>query len=255
MADNSTDIRKYLNVLQEGGPLAPGVFDDPMSAPAVDPAMDDPMDDAPTTGPETKIEVTMKDGDEVEVEVYAQQGDELKRIMDLAGMFHKDKQSGTLGAEMGAEPALDAGLPMSSDPAMDMGAAMMAPDMEPDMDMEPEMSEIPPMGGPDVPVGADMAPDMAPDMDVAPEVDFSMDDEMGDDVYEETNPKRHDFGYPNPELGQEEYELKAFDFSGGASKPVRHVPARSGDNPMVDMSNKRSLQSYIQEVDDSKKKE
>jgi len=235
MVDNSTDIRKYLNVIQEHGPLAPGAFEDPMAAP--DPTMDDPMDDAPTTGPETKIEVTMKDGEEVEVEVYAQQGDELKRLMDLAGMFHKDKQSGTLGDDMGA------------DMAHGMGAGTDIVPVEP---MDGGVSEIPPVGGPDVPVGADMG--MEPDMGMdSPEMDFAMDDGSDEMMYEETNTKKYDYGYPNPEIGQEEYKLKAFDFSGGASKPVRTVPARSGDNPMVNMSDKRTLRSYMQEVTDSKK--
>ena len=156
MTDNSTDIRKYLNVIKEGGPLAPGVFDDPMAAPAVDPTANDPMDDAASTGPETKIEVTMKDGEEVEVEVYAQQGDELKRLMDLAGMFHKDKQSGTLGGDMGA------------DMAPDMGAGTDIIPIEP---MDGGVSDIPPDGGTDVPVGADMAPDMGMECS-RPYIDF-----------------------------------------------------------------------------------
>lgn len=246
MANDTDNMRKYLNVLAEDGPLAPGAFDDPMAA--VDPAMDDPMDDAPTSGPETKIEVTMKDGDEVEVEVYATQGAELSRLMDLAGMFHKDKQSGTLSGDTMIAPDMTPDMPVA-DP-MDMAPEMpdIAPDMAP-VDIEEPMSDIPPEGGPDVPVGSDMD-DMALDMDDAPEMDFSMSD---DPMYEDDT-KRNDFGYPNPMAGQEEYELKAYDFSGSASKPVRFVPARSGDNPMIDMSNKKSLMTYMKEIDDSKKK-
>jgi len=73
MGSNSDNMRKLLNVLSEDGPLAPGAFVDPLAAPTPainstpSPAMNDPMDDAPTTGPETKVEVTMKDGDDVEV--------------------------------------------------------------------------------------------------------------------------------------------------------------------------------------------
>lgn len=252
MANDSDNMRKYLNVLAEDGPLAPGAFVDPMAA--VDPAMDDPMDDVPTSGPETKIEVTMKDGDEVEVEVYAQQGAELNRLMDLAGMFHKDKQSGMLDSGAAAPDMT---------PDADMAPIDIVPDMDsmaPDTTMSPtdddyemnygdEMSDIPPEGGPDVPVGADMD-DIALDMDDAPEMDF----DISDDPMYEDDTKRNDFGYPNPMAGQEEYELKAFDFSGSASKPVRFVPARSGDNPMIDMSNKKSLMTYMKEIDDSKKK-
>lgn len=249
---NSENMRKLLNVISEDGPLAPGAFVDPLAAPAVDPvvapdmtpdpSMDDPMDDAPTSGPETKVEVTMKDGDEVEVEVYAQQGDELSRLMQLAGQFHKDKQGGTL-----AEPPVDAA-PVDMTP--DMG---MEPDMGMDMPVEPDMGmDIPPEGGPDVPTGSEMD-DMELGMDDAPEVDFAMGDEEPMPM-EENVTKKHDFGYPNPMQGQEEYELKAYGFQGGASKPVRFVPARSGDNPMVDTSDRKGLREYVSEIESGKKK-
>lgn len=242
-------MRKYLNVLKEAGPMAPGVFDDPLNPTPVDPtgaapdlSMDDPADDMATAGPVTKVEVTMKDGEEVEVEVYAQQGDELKRLMDLAGMFHKDKQNGTLGADDNAAPDMD--IPMDMEPVEEPSV---------DIGMDPEVSEIPPVGGPDAPVGADLDMDDGGAMD---DIAFDMGDDMDDiDSVYEKDEKRHDYGYPNPELGQQDYKIDAFAFSSGASKPVRYVPARNGDNAMVDNSNKKRLQTYMHEISEAKKKE
>ena len=85
------------------------------------------------------------------------------------------------------------------------------------------------------------------------EIDFDVDNDSSNPMYERTE-KRHDYGYPDPDLGQKDYKLNAFDFSSGATKPVRFVPARSGDNAMVDNSNAKSLQTYMQEVDEGKKK-
>jgi len=268
---NSNDMRNLMNVISEDGPLAPGAFTDPMNA-MPEPTMDDPMDDIASSGPETKIEVTMKDGDEVEVEVYAKQGEELSRIMDLAGMLHKEKQTGALGApDMGMEPDMAPDMAVAPDMAPDMGMepdmapdAAVAPDMAPDMSMEPEMSptdddfDINYGDGASNMDGVDDIGDISLGMDDSPEMDFDIADDVGpisdpnDDMYED-NVKKHDFGYPNPMQGQEEYELTAFNHAGGATKPVRIVPANSGDNALSDTPRK-GLAEYINDVGSSKKK-
>lgn len=249
------DIRKYLNVINEASPMAPGTFDDPLnpnptlpSAPLAAPtAPDATTDDAgnyvhdvPATGPVTKIEVTMKDDDEVDVEVLTKQGDELKRLMDLAGLFHKEKQSGTLANnEPEAAPL----------PAPVQEPAMATP--EPVISQEPAGMEPEPT---DMPVDVEPSSvdsDLDADIDDSPEGDDEpMDAEfsMGEDFE-----KKHDYGYPNPDLGQQDYDMDdASGFSGIARKPVRYTPARHGDNALS--NNKKSLQAYVQEIADSKKK-
>jgi len=42
--------------------------------------------------------------------------------------------------------------------------------------------------------------------------------------------------------------MDAYNFAGGASKPVRQIPARSGDNPMVDPASKKGLKEYMAEL-------
>jgi len=223
MTDNKQDIRKYLNVINEG------FMDElPDSSDIVDPSMDDPMDDIATTGPETKIEVTMKDGDDVEVEVYAKQGDELSRLMKMAGMFHADKQNGTLND------------------SPDTADAVSIPDV---IDVTPEL-EIP---ADDAYIASEPTDMPILDMGSDAEIDMPVLDMDGmDDVSEDKN---GDFGYPNPLAGQEPYELKAYDHSGGATKRTHYVPAQSGDNPMdAPISEKKGLKSMMQEVVESRKK-
>ena len=95
--DEIKDVRKTLKLLRDiensKETLIEAVFIE-----------DGPLDDDPAMmGPETRVEVSFKDGDDIEVEVYAQGNEELKRLMDLAGIFHKDKQSGMItppGADM-----------------------------------------------------------------------------------------------------------------------------------------------------------
>jgi len=105
---------------------------------------------------------------------------------------------------------------------------------------------------------------MGDEMGASDEMDFEIPvtddiDVFGDDLEEGENVlagKKHDYGFPNPNLGQEPYELTAHDFVGGAGKPVRFVPARSGDNAMVDVSHQRkdkSLKEYISDVEGQKK--
>lgn len=291
--DKIKDLRKSLNILREMEDPK-GVFNEAVFI------EDGPLDvDPMSTGPETRVEVSFKDGDNIEVEVYAQGNEELKRLMDLAGIFHKDKQSGMIAPPPGTDMAPDA---MSVEPAptMDLGAQDI---VDPDtMGMEPDPMADPmaDMGAPDeLDPGAMMAPmdnepvgagpvvgddgmdsmgspmDM-PGVDVPTDTPADMDDEMGDemdfeipvtddiDVFEKELEegenviagKKHDYGFPNPNLGQEPYELKAHDFVGGAGKPVRFVPARSGDNAMVDISHSRKgrgLKEYIADVEAQKK--
>lgn len=266
---------------------------------------DGPLDVDPTSmGPETRVEVSFKDDDNIEVEVYAQGNEELKRLMDLAGIFHKDKQSGMISPPvsdmapdaMSIEPAptMDLGAPevvspdtmgMEPDPMADLGApegpgteldpgTMMAPiDNEPvgagalaGPDGMDSMGSPIDMPGVDVPADtpADMPDDMGDDMDASDEMDFEIPvtddlDVFEDELEEGENVlagKKHDYGFPNPNLGQEPYELTAHDFVGGAGKPVRFVPARSGDNAMVDVSHQRKgkgLREYISDVETQKK--
>ena len=239
------EMRKFLNVIQEAGPMAPGTFDDPLNpnpAPMptatpvpTDATADDSgnyVHDVPATGPVTKIEVTMKD----DVEVLAKQGDELKRLMDLAGMFHKEKQSGSLKQEpeVGPVPAMPAALP----------APVSEPVTSEPTDL-PADTEMPPENGAmdNDEVGSDEMDNDEVGNDEPMDMDFSMD---------ENTEKKHDYGYPNPDLGQEDFYMDdASGFSGIARKPVRYVPARQGDNPL---STKKRLQAYVQEIADSKKK-
>ena len=60
--------------------------------------------------------------------------------------------------------------------------------------------------------------------------------------------ERYDHGVEKPFQGQEPYELTAYNHSSSASVPVRQVPARSGDNPMIDRSRKK-LSKYLDEVE------
>ena len=157
--------------------------------------------------------------------------------------------------------------------APDMGVDSMAPDMgvsgpmdlagEPDMgmdgmgssDMSTEVPEIPPTGGPDVPSDVPMdSPDIEDEM---PELDFDMSNEEAEADLEEGEEtaagKRFDYGSPNPNLGQEKYSIDAHNFSGGAAKPVRFIPARSGDNAMVDSIGHKGLREYVEEITLEKK--
>lgn len=300
--DKIKDVRKSLKILRDLESSEKEILEEAVFI------EDGPLDVDPlSTGPETRVEVSFKDGDNIEVEVYAQGNEELKRLMDLAGIFHKDKQSGMISPAPGMAP--DA---MSIEPAptMDLGepeivapnAMGMEPDAmadlgapeEPGSELDPTTMMAPidnepvgagPLAGPDgmdsmgspldmpgvdVPadtpadMGDDMAPDMGDDMASSDEMDFEIpvtdDLDMFDDDLEEGENvlagKKHDYGFPNPNLGQEPYELTAHDFVGGAGKPVRFVPARSGDNAMVDVSHQREgkgLREYISDVEIQKK--
>lgn len=288
--DKIKDVRKSLKILRDLEASEKEILEESVFI------EDGPLDVDPlSTGPETRVEVSFKDGDNIEVEVYAQGNEELKRLMDLAGIFHKDKQSGMISPPvsdmapdaMSVEPAptMDLGAPdaMAPDMGADMGAeldpgAMMAP-----MDNEPvgagplagpdgmdSMGSPMDMPGVDVPadtpadMDADMDADMGDEMGASDEMDFEIPvtddlDVFEDDLEEGENVlagKKHDYGFPNPNLGQEPYELTAHDFVGGAGKPVRFVPARSGDNAMVDVSHQRKgkgLREYISDVEGQKK--
>jgi len=120
------------------------------------------------------------------------------------------------------------------------------------------------MPGVDVPADTPADMDTPDDMGASDEMDFEIPvtddlDMFEDDLEEGENVlagKKHDYGFPNPNLGQEPYELTAHDFVGGAGKPVRFVPARSGDNAMVDVSHQRKgkgLREYISDVETQKK--
>lgn len=259
---SNDDIRKYLDVLQKGNTKV--LNEDGY------PDVDDP-----DTGRETKVEVEFKDNDQIEVEVYAQGVDELKRLMDLAGVFHKDKQDGEMtpisGDQVGGPddvpglapdvaPVVDPMVGPSDDSMVEPASEPMAGD-DMGLDVEPEAL---PTGGPEVPV------DIEPEVDTGPELDFDLsteskeadeepieEDETEAEALEEVDAAsvgtRHDYGHPNPNLGQEGYDLDAFAFSGNASKPVRFVPARSGDNPMVDSESHKGLREYIEEIAQEKK--
>ncbi len=309
--DEIKDLRKSLKILRDLEASEKEILEEAVFI------EDGPLDvDPPSMGPETRVEVSFKDGDDIEVEVYAQGNEELKRLMDLAGIFHKDKQSGMVSPPV-SDMAPDA---MSVEPAptMDLGAPeIVAPDamgMEPDaMGMEPDAMGMEPdpmadLGapegpGPELDPGAMMAPmdnepvgagplagpdgmdsmgspidmpgvdvpadtpanmDTPDDMGASDEMDFEIPvtddiDVLEDELEEGENVlagKKHDYGFPNPNLGQEPYELKAHDFVGGAGKPVRFVPVRSGDNAMVDVSHQRTgkrLKEYISDVEGQKK--
>ena len=309
--DKIKDLRKSLKILRDLEASEKEILEEAVFI------EDGPLDVDPLSmGPETRVEVSFKDGDNIEVEVYAQGNEELKRLMDLAGIFHKDKQSGMVSPPvsdmapdaMSVEPAptMDLGEPeivapdamgmepdpmgMEPDPMADLGASgpeldpatMMAPtDNEPvgagplaDPDGMDSMGSPIDMPGVDVPadtpadmtpdMDADMAPDMGDEMGASDEMDFEIPvtddlDVFEDDLEEGENVlagKKHDYGFPNPNLGQEPYELTAHDFVGGAGKPVRFVPARSGDNAMVDVSHQRAgkgLKEYISDVEGQKK--
>ncbi|KKN03498.1 hypothetical protein LCGC14_1107100 [marine sediment metagenome] len=309
--DKIKDLRKSLKILRDLEASEKEILEEAVFI------EDGPLDVDPLSmGPETRVEVSFKDGDNIEVEVYAQGNEELKRLMDLAGIFHKDKQSGMVSPPvsdmapdaMSVEPAptMDLGEPeivapdamgmepdpmgMEPDPMADLGASgpeldpatMMAPtDNEPvgagplaDPDGMDSMGSPIDMPGVDVPadtpadmtpdMDADMAPDMGDEMGASDEMDFEIPvtddlDVFEDDLEEGENVlagKKHDYGFPNPNLGQEPYELTAHDFVGGAGKPVRFVPARSGDNAMVDVSHQRKgkgLREYISDVEIQKK--
>ena len=294
MRDNR-DLRRYKDIISESTLRE---FPDPMPAMA-DPVanvVDDAMDgDDEAQGPVTKIEVTMKDGDDVEVEVYAEQGDELKRLMDLAGVFHKEKQSGTLSAPDMADPLGTPGIPggpMDTPPMDPMGGvdapgmddsglpgddvAIMSPDIGDEVPdgavpaMDPDMDDMPPVGGPDVPADPMAGPE--DNLPALPDRGDDMGDEMGDEIdfsvsgpeeesrmYEEEDEdleesgKRFDYGHTNPLQGHEPCDLEAYKFSGHANKPVRQIPARSGDNPMIDRSKATRLQAYMEEIETEKK--
>jgi len=139
------DLRKSLKILREQEASGEKIIREAVFI------EDGPLDvDPATVGPETRVEVSFKDGDDVEVEVYAQGNEELKRLMDLAGIFHKDKQSGIISPPV-PDMAPDA---MSVEPAptMDLGAPdAMAPDMGPD-------TVAPDAMAPELDPGAMMAP-------------------------------------------------------------------------------------------------
>ena len=143
--DEIKDVRKTLKLLRE--------IEDSKEILKEEVLIEDgPLDVDPVSmGPETRVEVSFKDGDDVEVEVYAQGNEELKRLMDLAGIFHKDKQSGMINPPI-PDMAPDA---MSVEPAptMDLGAPdIVAPDA---MGMEPDpMADL---GAPEGP-GSELDP-------------------------------------------------------------------------------------------------
>lgn len=270
MSDGRKEMRKLLDMLGEKN------HNIMSNKPTVLKEHGYPDIDDPDTGRETKVEVEFKDGDQIEVEVYAQGVDQLKRLMDLAGIFHQDKQSGSLshgepvpvtGPESEpVEPApMDSGM-VGVEPGVDNGLGM---DSGPPLDAEPDMD----VGMPEVP-GTDIvaAPGNDLDGDESPELDFDMgmeSEENDEDGLEETNGQRWDYGHPNPMLGQEPYEPEASNYSGLAGKPNRYVQAKHGDNAMVDVSrlkkgdafdeldetntSKKSLGDYLEEVSQEKK--
>ena len=250
---STEDIKRYIKVLKE----------------TKSPLNEDCDCDDVVNPNETKVEVEFKDNDQIEVEVKATGVDELKRLMDLAGVFHKDKQAtaGQMTHISGPEVGGPDNLPVPVEPApVDAevpGAAATDTDMEPEAGVEPEIGVEPealPTGGPNVPAEVNPeddteAPEMDFDMDMASEDEMFEDDDFEglDEADEASAGKRFDYGEPNPNLGQESYDIEAASFSGGASKPVRFVPARSGDNPMVDAIDQKGLREYIEEITQEKK--
>ncbi len=250
-----------------------------------------------SAGPTTKVEIEFTGPEAAEVEVYATGMEEVQRLVDLAGIFHKEK-AGSMGMDvdsvgaidipagpvsmdpdMGADPmgmndpmsdpmGIDAPIddPMGMDDPMADPMGMDAPIDDPtDLPITPGM-DSPDLGGMDDPMADPMGMDMPDggldvpagdmgDMDTidapgtpndAPELDFGVDMEPEVEGIEESG-ERHDYGNPAENLGQERFHMDAYNFAGTASKPVRSIPARSGDNPMIDPS-KKGLKEYMADL-------
>lgn len=285
---------------------------------------------------DTKVEVLFKDNDEIEVEVYAKGAEELNRLMDLAGMFHREKQasaSSDMGPDLNMDPVntsseladptidigtdLDMGSALNMDPVdtdVDLGSSDS--DLDTDIDIGSEL-DIPvenPLATQSMDVDFEMGEDRINEYDtklqgligksiktktgmIGSITDVLEPDETGNEAQlfvkwesgqdaryplsaikdvmdEDTNNsinetlldegtaeraksgKRHDYGHPNPLLGEEPFDLDAHNFAGHASKQVRYVPSGSGDNAMDDPSNPKAssirvkgLKEYIEEVE------
>lgn len=174
----------------------------------------------------------------------------------MGGMMGPDEMPSTVDSVPGIGGDLGGGMEPELDAAPDMG---MEPGAD-DIDADP------------APMVGDVADDLVGDMgddgsvfepvdspeDDSMEIDFETDPEMEmESAEEDEDPieegeaqqlaRRYDHGNMNANIGQEPYRMDAHSFSGSAKKPVRFVPARSGDNPLVDP--KKGLKAYMEAIE------
>lgn len=200
--------------------------------------------------------------------------DTMLRILDLAGIARPSAPDSTMGDRHGSVdnlpvPMDDLGgmqtpaeMPSTVDPLPGLGDTMDAgADLGSEIDVEPELNTEP--GADEIDTDPTMISQNGEDSVFEP-VDADFDDSENMEIDFEVDPdtkkvpavaeaekqapaKRYDHGNLDANMGQQPYRMDAHNFSGSAKKPVRFVPARSGDNPLVDP--KKGLKAYMEDIE------
>lgn len=154
---------------------------------------------------------------------------------DLGGMQIPAEMPSTVDPVPGLGDTMDAGADLGSEIDADTDPAMISQDGD-DSVFEPVDPDL----------------DDSGDMEIDFEVDPATKTESSIEEAEKQAPaKRYDHGNLDANMGQQTYRMDAHNFSGNAKKPVRFVPARSGDNPLVDP--KKTLKAYMEDIETEKK--